>query len=1034
MSKTKVDELYLTLGLDMSQYDADFVTADKKTKDAIKKLQQDNKNIALRADIEIANAGVAKDSVKGIEIQMQHLGQIIENNKKILSAYQLQYQAAVQYKGADSKQAQDLETGILRQQKALADLQVRYKALGDMQPTGFWGKLTAGADSFGNKISGLQGKIFAFGAALAGGFGLVEMIKGVADAGDNLYKLQTRLHLTAEQAKPMSLLLNMSGVGAKELSRSLVQLDKAYQSNSDSGKRMQQTMDKYGMSLKDDAGNMLPYNEQLGVLAEMHEKAENSGQSLEEVFVDQSQIFAKLNPVLEDYKDKMEVISKLKGTGIAMSPGEAHDTKISLTLLEEQFKIFAGTTAKALAPLVSTVIKPLTDGLGMVATVMNKWKAIPSIIGGIGVSLGALKLVSMFKNFTTLTVGIKYVKDLSGAIKGTIAVASAAPTVMGKIGTAAKLLGLIFKSSFGWIGLLLGAATTIYSLWSSKKAAEAAGDKDKDKDKPTDDDQQRQQEEDEKAKQRAQTERELQSEIYGLTHSTTEKELHDIDEKAKKYEDEKIDELTVMEWADTQKQKILDEQERRENEAFANKEKSLRKNAVYVAQLEAENARKELGKVNTDDTEKYLAAQSKYADALMNLYTAQIAQYDAMGQYVYASEKLLAEANSIDAIGGDSSIKRYEAARQAMSEYLSELDKIRQTEIELWSANNNLYNTMNLPKGTQRDAATNEQLNNEKYANVLKEQEHLQSIHRMLESDQLGARERKDLLEKEVKAFAAYEKAITDGITDAENKIDALNSKIKSNMETVADLFKKAGVPEAETKNMYSSWWDNQVKWWDSKKQHTIEDFKQMQAAKEQADKIGVNTGDWNIKSGRNYDELVDTGRKANEALNEAKANIEANKEGMANLGTKAGEESGQGWIDELKGGINRIKEMLGGALNIPLTFDTVGLDDSFTQSAEQLQNQLNSIDLTPLQNQMMEITGRVAANIPTAAALQGTTNNNSQIDRSVHIDAIQVTMQVAQVTKEADEDRLADKTAGKILTVIKQELGGGNDDDYKTF
>ena len=61
-------------------------------------------------------------------------------------------------------------------------------------------KFSSHVEQSAKQVEGLIGKVKTFAAVAAAGFGLSSFIKGTAEAGDNLYRLSQRMHITAAEA------------------------------------------------------------------------------------------------------------------------------------------------------------------------------------------------------------------------------------------------------------------------------------------------------------------------------------------------------------------------------------------------------------------------------------------------------------------------------------------------------------------------------------------------------------------------------------------------------------------------------------------------------------------------------------------------------------------------------------------------------------------------------------------------------------------------------------------------------------------
>ena len=223
------------------------------------------------------------------------------------------------------------------------------------------------------------------------------------------------------------------------------------------------------------------------------------------------------------------------------------------------------------------------------------------------------------------------------------------------------------------------------------------------------------------------------------------------------------------------------------------------------AKAEAERKLNEATKESAQLTEARTVVMERAAAVVK----AQVEQYDALGQYVMKYQKIQAEANAITSLGGDATVKRYEAMKQAIQDYLQELDQVGKAQIEAAHSSASLKNLLagfdqgsvkgmvEVWKGAQKqilsfgDTVTNSSLMSvqemenrekglvsaEKVANVERLSDRLSVIREMLSSEQLGAQQRLDLIKQERSTYSELNRSIVDGVKNAEAQIEALQSK-----------------------------------------------------------------------------------------------------------------------------------------------------------------------------------------------------------------------------------------------------------------
>ena len=225
-------------------------------------------------------------------------------------------------------------------------------------------------------------------------------------------------------------------------------------------------------------------------------------------------------------------------------------------------------------------------------------------------------------------------------------------------------------------------------------------------------------------------------------------------------------------------------------------EKAKGKDAVQIAEAEVnqaqvnlaaiqakENAEKKAleanGKTYTKSAEM-MAAEVTYAKALENMYNAAITKAETLGKFSTQTEKFLAEANAIEARGGDAGVKKYEALKSAAEEYLSGLKEMRSEQA--------VTNSGIAKDALAAKAAVNR--NPSEYQNgvlaidqqeqifqVKALQERLEQIQELSQAQNLGARERFTLYEQERQVFGELTNSISTDIADTMAKIEALQGK-----------------------------------------------------------------------------------------------------------------------------------------------------------------------------------------------------------------------------------------------------------------
>lgn len=294
-----VAALYTKLGLDLSSLSSDFALAGKTVDQAISRINHENKKIRIEADIDLSKLDGAKDKARSIDTREQALIRQLDLQRQKIRLVAAAYREMVQAKGADSAASARLETRLLNERKAYANLEVQLRAVrkersaqtsiaGRMvnsvaNGAGAMSVLAQGAGDLGllGFMSGPIGK--AVGVTTAVSAGLIAMARSAMTAGNNIYGLAQRMHTTNAEAARMNMVFKLAGADARAAVPAIIRLDKAIQSAGEDGNDTTRLLSAFGVVMKDSAGNLLPVNQQLTALAKGYRNAVAAG--LESEFV-----------------------------------------------------------------------------------------------------------------------------------------------------------------------------------------------------------------------------------------------------------------------------------------------------------------------------------------------------------------------------------------------------------------------------------------------------------------------------------------------------------------------------------------------------------------------------------------------------------------------------------------------------------------------------------------------------------------------------------------------------------------------------
>ncbi len=383
-----IASLYLSLGVDLSELDEGLALADRSVKDALAKLNSENRQVKIQADIDMAKlegTGTVLDKIKvkyeAITKQLE-----IQNQKTLILQRNLEQ---AQKSGAPDRVQSAAKRRLMEQQLNTAKMEAEQRRLSSILG------MSGGDGGTGSALGGLKDLALASKEAGGGVYGLVEglaslhptaaavaaalaMTVGVlcklkdammdaANAQASVYELGSQIGVTTEQAKKLVAVTSLAAGGgdAYTLHTWLSGLNKQIMTAGENGNLATKTLEKFGVSLKDSEGKIVDESEALDRLAEGFKKAQAAGRI--EEYADglgmRSQFLLDLMNKLEStYKPTAESLDK---KGIFNPEGAAELTdnvaklEMHVTRLKQSFGAALIPVGNAIVPEITEVIESI---------------------------------------------------------------------------------------------------------------------------------------------------------------------------------------------------------------------------------------------------------------------------------------------------------------------------------------------------------------------------------------------------------------------------------------------------------------------------------------------------------------------------------------------------------------------------------------------------------------------------------------------------------------------------------------------------
>ena len=129
MAEKNAGGLYISIGLTLSQLQADFLAAEQTIKSGIAQLNRQQNLIKLKMETDVTGLDSVADKTKILEVQEKSLTQLLSLQRDKLKLAETAYQDVANSKGANSAAAKSLEAAMERERLAVARLEAQLKSL-----------------------------------------------------------------------------------------------------------------------------------------------------------------------------------------------------------------------------------------------------------------------------------------------------------------------------------------------------------------------------------------------------------------------------------------------------------------------------------------------------------------------------------------------------------------------------------------------------------------------------------------------------------------------------------------------------------------------------------------------------------------------------------------------------------------------------------------------------------------------------------------------------------------------------------------
>lgn len=561
----EIEALYISLGLNIEDLKLGFDTAGKTVSQSLKKLNQENKKIQIKTDVDLANLQAAGSELDKIKVRYESINRQLDIQKQKEVILQAQLQSYTKNYGKDHDLTARAEMALLSQQKVVAGLQNRLRAVGvemdKLAPKAnqSFGRMSRAANEargavgkLGEGYAFLSSKLATVLAIAATGAGLFNLTKAAMEGGEATYRLTQRLHMTAAEAGQLKRVFSLAGGDINAVTPFIAKLDKQLMSAGEKGNATSKALDKFGISLMDAQGNLLGINDQLARLSEGYKTAQMAGE--EEAFT--AEVLgakgAALIPILEQYTDLLEISKGIKTTGL-LNPEDAHKTYLEWQKMQMEMGQLKSAMGAALLPLAKEMMPSVAEGLETLVGLVKDNKE--------GILLLTDALVGMIK---TAKEGVDSLTDVFDAV------GLNAENIKEIREFIKKSQEIPEGSMLDKLGFNDTPKSLVEQFWDNRRKEreekKAATAQKKEKDKAEADEKEKEaaaqraaKEAELQAQKTAEVNKELEGSMYSLYHTDLETSLHNIDVSMEKFKEKGASEVEIERARQAQKAKIIKE-------------------------------------------------------------------------------------------------------------------------------------------------------------------------------------------------------------------------------------------------------------------------------------------------------------------------------------------------------------------------------------------------------------------------------------------------------------------------------------------
>ena len=410
-----LEKLYIELGLDISQLQADILAADRTVTENLGRLNREKNTIKLRMEADIASLDRVKDATKILEVREKALNDQLAMQTDRMKILEASYRQVASNANSTAKAVQSAEQAFLREKIAVGQLQQQLRDLASQKtpptPTNDFlsgyqkikGNISGTVSELTNSFNSLQDATSSVDAAITALLGvigsiprpvgvavtaliglpiifktiensIVDLIKASASAGDATYVMSRGFQMSIADTGKFTAMCKTAGVEVNDLASTVKRTQQQIIRGGENAKA-ETWLKRYGESAFDANGHLKDMNEMTLTLSRALKRAQAEGNGMAFILATMRGASADAITAIEDAVGVYEQAAGLIKNGLA-NPALAHEVQGNINAMNLQASFMHASFESALLPVANEIIPRLTERMGKMTSLIKDNKDV----------------------------------------------------------------------------------------------------------------------------------------------------------------------------------------------------------------------------------------------------------------------------------------------------------------------------------------------------------------------------------------------------------------------------------------------------------------------------------------------------------------------------------------------------------------------------------------------------------------------------------------------------------------------------------